>query len=176
MKLPLQITTRKLSLPKNAIDIIKQKASKLETFYDKIIGCRVMVETPHKHKNQGVLYNVRIVISVPGSELIVKREPNQGIYIAIRDAFDAARRQIQNFARKRRGEIKTHNVVPTATITEIYPYMGYGFMTTDDGRQIYFHTNSLIDQDIAEVEIGASVRFAEKQGMDGPQASTVALI
>ena len=176
MKLPLQITTRKLSLSKYASDIIKQKVSKLETFYDKIIGCRVMVEAPHKHKNQGSLYNVSIIISVPGSELIVKREPDQDIYIAIRDAFDAARRQIQNFARKRRGEIKTHSTVPIATITEIYPHMGYGFMVTNDGRQIYFHSNSLVNHDIEQVKIGASVRFAEKQGMDGPQASTVALV
>lgn len=108
MKLPLQITTRHVSLSETAVETIKQKASKLETFYNQIIACRVMVEAPHRHKSQGQLFNVRLDITVPGGELVVKKEPHQDIYVSIRDAFDAARRQLQSYAKKRRGDVKTH--------------------------------------------------------------------
>ena len=100
MKIPLQISTRKISLSKTAINVIKSKTKKLERFYDKIIACRVVVETPHRHKNQGSLFNVSIDLSVPGSELAVKREAHEDIYVAIRDAFEAARRQLLHYSRK----------------------------------------------------------------------------
>ncbi|MDH5231003.1 MAG: HPF/RaiA family ribosome-associated protein, partial [Gammaproteobacteria bacterium] len=94
MKLPLQITTRRLDLSKTAAAIIRSKAEKLERYYEDIMACRVMVETPHKHKQHGAMYNVRIDLTIPGAELVVRREPHQDIYIAIRDAFDAAKRQL----------------------------------------------------------------------------------
>ena len=110
MKLPLQITARDVSLSEIADQSIREKAAKLDTFYDKIMGCRVLVEAPHRHQHQGVLYNVRIDLTVPGSELVVKRESHEDLYVAIRDAFDAARRQLQEFAHRQRGEVKTHQL------------------------------------------------------------------
>lgn len=104
MNIPLQISTRKLSLSNVAVDIIKQKAKKLELFCDKIIACRIMVETPHRHKNHGALYNVSIDISIPGAELAVKKEANEDIFVAIRDAFEAARRQIIQYFNKRKAK------------------------------------------------------------------------
>jgi len=100
----LQISTRKASLSEVAIDTIKQKANKLEQFYDRIIACKVMVETPHRHKNHGIEYSVSIDIAVPGNEIIVKQECNEDVYIAIRDAFDTARRQLQNLNQKQKGK------------------------------------------------------------------------
>ena len=101
MKIPLQISTRKLSLSDAAINSIKSKAYKLEKFYNKIIACRVMVETPHRHKNHGIHYNVSIDISVPGGDVVVKKEHHEDVYVAIRDAFDSARRQLLHYSRKR---------------------------------------------------------------------------
>ena len=94
MKIPLQISSRKLTLSSSAVDVIKSKVEKLESFCDKIISCRVMVETPHRHKNHGSLFNVSIDIFIPGAELAVKKEGHEDFYVAIRDAFEAARRQI----------------------------------------------------------------------------------
>ncbi len=94
MKLPLQITTRNVSLSEAAEEAIREKASKLETFYDHIMSCRVLVEVPHRHKQHGIAYNVRVDITVPGNEIVVKREPNEDLYVAIRDSFDAARRHV----------------------------------------------------------------------------------
>jgi ribosomal subunit interface protein len=100
MKLPLQITTRNVSLSETALEAIREKAAKLETFSDRIMSCRVLVEAPHRHKHQGVAFNVRIDITVPGHEVVVKREPNEDVYIAIRDSFDAARRQLQDISHR----------------------------------------------------------------------------
>ena len=102
MKIPLQISSRKLSLSSNAIEIIKHKVEKLESFCDKIISCRVMVETPHRHKNHGSLYNVSIDISIPGAELAINKEGHEDFFVAIRDAFEAARRQIIQYFRKQK--------------------------------------------------------------------------
>ena len=175
MKLPLQITTRKVSLSRSAMESIKQKAAKLETFSQHIIGCRVIVDAPHRHKTHGKQFNVRLDITMPGTELVVKRESNEDLNVAIRDTFDAARRQILSFSRKRRGEVKHHEgEVPTARVVKLFEDDGFGFLETSDGREIYFHENSVVDQDFTDLEIGNVVRFYERQGVDGPQASAVA--
>ena len=101
MKIPLQISTRKMSLSNVALNVIKSKSKKLEKIYDRIIACRIMVEAPHKHKTQGLLYNVSIDISVPGADLAVKKEANEDVYVAIRDAFDSARRQLLHHSRRK---------------------------------------------------------------------------
>ncbi len=173
MKLPLQVTSRKCTLSQRAMETIRHKAEKLEQFSHRIMGCRVMVETPHRHKHQGVMYNVRLDITIPGSEIVVKREPHEDLFVAIRDAFDAARRQLQSLMRRKRGDIKTHSIPPHARIKQLYEDQGFGFLETDDGREIYFHSNSVVDSDFDDLQEGMVVRFAEAQGLNGPQASTV---
>ncbi len=102
MKIPLQVTSRNISLSKAADNAIRSKMAKLEVFYDKIMGCRILVEKPHRHHQNGVLHNVRIDMTVPGAELVVKRESHEDLQIAIRDAFDAVRRQLQSYVDKQR--------------------------------------------------------------------------
>ncbi len=109
MKLPLQITARNIVLTEAIEAVVRKKARKLERFYDGIMSCRVVVEAPHRHHNKGVLYNASIDITIPGSEVVVKREPHEDLYVAIRDAFEAARRQLQNIARKQRNDVKFRN-------------------------------------------------------------------
>jgi ribosomal subunit interface protein len=108
MQSPLQITTRDIPHSEALDDHIKQKVAKLETFYPHITGCRVVVEIPHKHKHQGRMFNIRIDITVPGSELVVNREVDGDVYVALRDAFDAAKRQLEDYGRRQRGDVKTH--------------------------------------------------------------------
>ncbi|OGT19535.1 MAG: ribosomal subunit interface protein [Gammaproteobacteria bacterium RBG_16_57_12] len=108
MQLPLQITTRDIELTPAIENAIRSRISKLETFYDRIMGCRVMIEAPHRHHHKGVLFNVRIRLTVPGGELTVGREPHEDLYVAIRDACNAARRQLQEFSRRQRGDVKHH--------------------------------------------------------------------
>jgi ribosomal subunit interface protein len=116
MQSPLQITTRDIPHSEALDDHIRQKAAKLETFYPHITGCRVVVEVPHRHKQQGRKFNVRLDITVPGGELVVNREADGDVYVALRDAFDAAKRQVEDYGRRQRGDIKTHNHVMQASM------------------------------------------------------------
>ncbi|RPJ04101.1 MAG: ribosome-associated translation inhibitor RaiA [Deltaproteobacteria bacterium] len=176
MKVPLEISTRNVDLTDDLNDLVREKAEKLDTFCDEIIACRIMVEVPHRSQRKGVSYNVRIDISVPGGELVVKREPNEDLYVAIVKAFDVAERQIKEFVGKHRGEVKVHFERPVARVTTIFPTEGYGFLTAPDGREIYFHENALLNGKFEELVIGVSVAFVEHMGDKGPQASSVTLL
>jgi ribosomal subunit interface protein len=178
MDLPLQITFRDVP-PSAAIEArIRDQVAELEQFYHRIMSCRVVVDSPHRHQHQGRLFGVRIDLTLPGRELVTGRAPSQNhahedVYVAIRDAFDAARRQLEDHARRERGEIKSHAPAAEGWVARIFSEPGYGFIETPDGREIYFHRNSIVDGDFDRLEVGTAVRFAEEAGEKGPQASTV---
>ncbi len=116
--LPVQITCRDLP-PSDALRArIEKKAAELTQFDDRIVACRVLVEAHHRHHRKGKLYHVRVDLDVPGGEIIVDRDPgsaheHEDVYVAIRDAFDAAARRLQDHAQRRRGDVKTHAPRPT---------------------------------------------------------------
>lgn len=117
MQIPLKITFRDIA-PSPAIDErIRQQVAKLEHFHERISGCRVVVEAHHRKHRKGKIYHVRIELTVPGAEVVVSRDPeldhaHEDVYVAIRDAFDAARRQLEDIARVQRGDIKRHEEQP----------------------------------------------------------------
>lgn len=182
MKLPLQITFRGMDRSDAIEAQIREKAEKLDQYFPHIMACRVMVESQHKHHQQGNIYHVRIDLTVPGHEIVVSRDPkehqaHEDAYVAIRDAFDAAKRQLEDVARKWRPQnVKTHEVPPHGRIVEIVPIDDHGWIETLDGRRIYFHRNSVVDADFDKLEEGDEVRFVEEMGDDGPQASTVHVV
>jgi len=108
MQTPLQITIRDIATSEALETHIRDKAKKLDEFFDHIMSCRVVVEIPHKHHHQGKQFNVRIDIGVPGDEIVINRDHHEDVYVALRDAFDAAKRLLEDHARKIRGEVKTH--------------------------------------------------------------------
>jgi len=109
MQIPLQITIRDVGHSEALEAHIREKAAKLDEFFEHIMSCRVVVEVPHKHHHQGQQYNVRIDIRVAGGgEIAVTRDHGTDVYIALRDAFDHAKRQLEDYARKVRGDVKTH--------------------------------------------------------------------
>lgn len=108
MQIPLQITIRDIEHSDALETHIRDKADKLEEFFDRITSCRVVVDMPHKHHHQGKQFKVRIDIGVPGSEIVVNRDHAEDVYVALRDAFDSAKRQLEDYARKMRGDIKIH--------------------------------------------------------------------
>ena len=176
MQLPLQVTLRDIS-PSEAIEAyIRERAAKLEQFYDRIISCRVVVEAPVRHHRKGGPYKVRIDLTVPGDELVVDRQVDEDLYVAIRDAFHAARRRLEDYARRQRGVVKVHEAAPHARVGKLFSEEGYGFLETPDGREIYFHRNSVKDSGFDRLEIGTKVRFAEESGEQGPQASAVIIV
>jgi cold shock CspA family protein len=115
---------------------------------------------------------------MPGEEIIADRHPakhqaHEDVYVALRDAFNAARRQLEDYVRKRRGKVKTHETVPHGQIKLLVPAEDYGMIETTEGRDVYFHRNSVIDADFDKLAVGDAVHFSEEMGEKGPQASTV---
>ena len=106
MKLPLEISARDVRINDETEELIRDKASKLDRFYDRIIGCRVKVDMPHRSQRSGMTYNVRIDITVPGGELIVKREPDEDLHAAIINSFEAAQRRVERIRGKAKGRGK----------------------------------------------------------------------
>jgi ribosomal subunit interface protein len=106
MQIPVQITIRDMAHSEALDQHIQAKAAKLEQYCSSITSCRVVVEAPHKHNHQGRQYVVRLDITVPGSEIVVNHEHHEDVYVALRDAFDAAKRRLEDFARIRRGETR----------------------------------------------------------------------
>lgn len=112
MQVPLQITFQDIE-PSEFIETrVREKVAKLERFYDRIIGVRVVVAAPHRSHEHGNTFNIRIDLNIPGKELVINRQPEsnhayEDVYVAIRDAFDAAERQLKNEARIRR-DVKLH--------------------------------------------------------------------
>jgi len=117
MKLPLQIILRDIAQSEAVETAIREKVDKLDHFYPHIMSCRVTVEMPGKHKNQGKDFAIHIDITVPGSEIVVNKEHGEDIYVVLRDAFDAAKRQLEDYGRKQRGDVKSH-ALPTAPASE----------------------------------------------------------
>ncbi|MEJ2508837.1 MAG: HPF/RaiA family ribosome-associated protein [Gammaproteobacteria bacterium] len=181
MQLPLQITFRNME-PSPAVEAkVRERAEKLDRFFDHIMSCRVVIEAPHKHHHQGNLFHVRIDVTVPGNELVVSREPHQhqaheDAYVVLRDAFDALQRQLEDYARKLKGNVKTHEVPPHGHVSRLVAAEDYGLIATSDGREVYFHRNSVLNADFDKLEVGDEVRFAEETGEQGPQASSVSVV
>lgn len=178
MQIPLQITYRNFEQSDAVEANIREKVDKLERFAEHITSCRVIVEAPHKHHHKGNIYVVKIDMTLPGEEIVASRHPDQhhaheDVYVAIRDAFDAVRRQLEDYVRRRRSKVKTHEIEPHGLIKQLFPQEDYGLIETSDNREVYFHRNSVINADFDKLEAGISVHFTEEMGEKGPQASTV---
>lgn len=181
MQIPLRISFRGMA-PSAAIEEkVRERAAKLDRFYDRVMGCHVVVEAPHRRHHQGTLFHVRVDLTMPGGAVAVSREPaehhaHEDAYVAIRDAFDAAQRRLEDHARRRRGSQKTHERAPSGRVSALFADDGYGFIATADGTEVYFHRNSVLDDAFPHLKVGSSVEFVPEQGEKGTQASTVRLI
>jgi cold shock CspA family protein/ribosome-associated translation inhibitor RaiA len=183
MQIPLEISYRDVPKTEAVDNLIREKAKKLEQVCDHITGCRIAVERPHNNVKIGNEYRVRLDITVPpGHEIVVSKEPGKNdmhdsLTTVIRDAFDAASKQLQKISAIQRRETKSHPEQEVgAIVSKIFPGEGYGFLRTVNGREIYFHRNSLLNMEFEELKEGRGVRFFEEDGEKGPQASTVQVI
>jgi len=178
MQIPLQITFQNME-PSPAVEArVREKAQKLDRFHEHIMSCRVVVELTGGHHHKGKLYQVRIDITAPGMEIAVSREnardhAHEDVYVAMRDAFNAARRQLEERLHKTQRKVKKHEAPSHGRISEYHPQENYGKILTLDGREVYFHENSVLNGGHSKLDVGSEVRFVEEQGELGPQASTV---
>jgi ribosomal subunit interface protein len=171
--LPVQITIRGIPFSPAIEANIRKRAEKLNHFYDRINSCRVMVDLPKKHKHQGKLFNVKVIITVPGKELVVTRQVDEDVYVAIRDAFDASVRQLEAYSRKRHGHVKTHNDVMHGHVARIMPMEGYGFIEGVDGHEYYFSDSNVSYPNFGQLMIGDAVEYVAESFSDGRHAEHV---
>ncbi|HVV99411.1 MAG TPA: HPF/RaiA family ribosome-associated protein [Planctomycetaceae bacterium] len=176
MQTPAEISFRNTERSEFLEADIRERIQKLEEFFDGIVKCRVVVELPHKHQHQGGQFEVRIQLTVPRRELVADRHAHEDAFIAVREAFDAIKRQLEDYVRELRGQVKHHDGAAHGRVLRLFPEASYGFIITPDDREVYFHANSLVDADFNHLESGAEVRFVEEPGEKGPQASTVHLV
>lgn len=181
MQIPLQITFRHMDTSPALEAKIRERADELDRHYPNIMSCRVVVELAHHSHHQGNYYNVSINLTVPGHELAVSQNPGKhdardDAFVAMRDAFDAAQQQLTELSRKMQREVKHHEVPPHGRINVLLPTQDYGRITTSDGRDLYFHRNSVTNADFDKLEEGMEVRFSEEMGEQGPQASSVQIV
>jgi ribosomal subunit interface protein len=175
MQVPLEISTRLIELTPALEADLRRRAAKLERYFDRITSCRIAVERPSSHHQEGGPYRVRLDITVPGDELIAKKE-GEDLNAVVRDAFQAAERQVDEYSQRRRGEVKTQVLPPEGRVVRIFQEEGFGFIAGPDDREIYFHRNAVLEPGFESLTVGAQVRFAEEQGFEGPQATTVSLV
>lgn len=176
--IPLQINFRNLETSEAVEAKVREKVNKLGHFYPTINSCRVVIEQRHRHHTQGNHFHVRIDLKVPGHELIAGREPDQNhaytdVYVALRDAFSAMRRQLEDLAKHQQGHVKQHEEKRHGHITEIAADKTFGRIESVDGRWLYFHRNSLIGEDFDKLQVGTPVYYVEDMGNEGPRASSV---
>ncbi|HHP7243160.1 MAG TPA: HPF/RaiA family ribosome-associated protein [Elainellaceae cyanobacterium] len=183
MNVPLEISYRHVDKTEALESLIREKVDKLEDVCDHISSCRIAIEKPHEHPSSGTPYRVRIDLRVPpGHELAVDKSPDQGtqyepLETLIREAFDAARRQLIELNERQHSEVKHHEDQSMgAIVTTLFPEDNYGFIKTLDGREVYFHRNSVLNNDFDRLEIGTGVRMFVTEGEKGPQASTVQIV
>jgi ribosomal subunit interface protein len=180
MEVPLELAFRNMEHSDAIEELVREKAAHLDKLFDRLTSCRVTVEAPHKHHRKGNQYHVQIFLGVPQGQLVVSRDPgdvyaHEDLRVAIRDAFQAAERQLKEHAEKMRGDVKAHVPPLQGTITRLFPDQDYGFIATTDGREIFFHRNAVVDYDFDDLEKGQPVELAVWTGDSeiGPHASTV---
>lgn len=196
--IPLQVAFLHAEATPYIEELIRAEAAKLERYYPRIVGCRVTADCGSS-REAGNLWHIRVELSVPGSEIVVQSEPSlagtarqteresirksmevrrerQLARRAIRDAFRAARRQLQDYARKQRGDMKRTEQPQTAKITQVFGDKGYGFLVTPEGKEVYFHKESVLNYSFQHLTPGTTVAFTEVAGEKGPQASSVKVL
>jgi len=149
----------------------------LEGRFRRITACRVVLKASGDHHQTAGLYQVHIRLALPdGKEIDVGHTPrlderHADVHFALNDAFKRARRQLQDQVRRLQGHVKTHEGQPIGTVKKLQD--DFGFLDTTDGREIYFHRNSVRNGGFSRLRVGTRVSFAEEVGERGPQASTV---
>jgi ribosomal subunit interface protein len=176
MQIPLQITIRNMQHSDALETHIRQKVEKLAEFHPRITSCRVTVEESAKHHHQqGRQFQVRVDVRVPQHEIVATRDRDEDVYVALRDAFDAAKRQLEEVVREQRGDVKVHALPQHGKVARLLLDEGYGFIATPDGRELYFSRENVVHPTFADLAPGTAVQFIEELADSGPQAKRVSV-
>ena len=182
MQTPVDIAFRRCEPSEEIRSEIAAQVQRLEKISDRITSCRIVVNGPQTRHRQGDLFHIELRIALPKhKDVVVDRwhgEAGEREHprVAIREAFDAAARQVENAMRDLRGEVKEHPVESHGRVKRFLAGKDCGFIEMADGREVYFHRNAVLNGAFDRLAVGSEVRFVEEEGEKGAQASTVRLI
>lgn len=171
--LPVQITVRDMPASPAIEALIRKYVKKLNQIYSRIMRCHVVIDMEQKNQQHGKQFNVRIDLTVPGKEFASTNKRSQSVYIAIRDAFAAMKRQLDEYGRKRNGRVKSHNNVMHGYVTKLMVKEGYGFIEGTDGNEYYFSITNVSHPSFKQLNIGDAVEYIPEPLKDGRQAHHV---
>lgn len=162
--------------PSPAVEVAaRAKAAKLDQFRGDLMSCRVTIALAHKHKHQGQLYAVRIDVTASDQELCVDRVQNEDVYVALRDAFDAMKRQIEDSARRARGQEKLHAEQLRGQVVRVSNEDRCGFIRSAEGDEYWFGPDNVTGMPWEHLQVGAEVRFIPELAAEGRQAKRVSV-
>lgn len=199
MQIPSTITFRRIPRAEGVEADIRKRLDNLGVYCPSIMAARVLIEPAQRHHHDGNRFHVRIDLAVPGEAIVISHEASlrpaarartdlktrkqdepdpsrKYLGVAIREAFALARRRLQDYARRRRGSVKTHVPMPEGRVVRLFPSRAYGFIEGAEGQEIYFQRSSVLEDAFDDLEVGSRVTFVEEGGEKGPQASTVRVI
>ncbi|MGE0440469.1 MAG: cold-shock protein [Gemmatimonadales bacterium] len=152
-----------------------RRGAQLARYFPRVLAVAVTVGVPHRRLHEeAIRYRIRIRVSVPLRDLVVRRQSGEQLRTAAEEAFTAARRLVQDYTRRHHRPERPSNRAQRGTVARLLPYEGYGFLLGDDGSEVYFHRNAVLGDGFDDLERGAAVRFTTADGRKGLQASTVA--
>ena len=186
MKIQPEITYRNVEKSEAIDNLVHEKIAKLENICNYINSCHIAIEKIHDRPRSGSPYRERIDLTVPpGHELAAEKNPGESVQYqpldaVVRETFDAMRQQLVKLTQLQRASEQAGRYEEaqesTGLVTKLFREDGYGFLKTLDGREIYFHQNSVLHHDFDRLEIGTGVHFSLEDGEEGPQASTVKIV
>lgn len=175
MKQPLELRFIGME-PSEAVEsAARAKAAKLDHFRPDLMACRVTVELAAKHQNQGKTFAVRVDVTVPGHELSVDRVHDEDVYVALREAFDDLKRQLQDSARRVQGQVKAHPLPLQGEVVRFADEGRFGFIRTAQGDEYRFDAGNVAGVAYENLGIGTPVQFIPEMAAEGLQAKRVSV-
>jgi cold shock CspA family protein/ribosome-associated translation inhibitor RaiA len=169
----MQITIRDMPSCEALEAQIGRMAGKLFMLFTHLIACRVILEIAHKNHLRGEHFNVRICLDVPGNEIVVSLQHHMDLCVALRDAFVAARHQLEDYARRLQRETRVHCAEKYGHVVRIFHRQGFGIITSADGGLRYFDRDSVINLSFERLQPGNEVKFVDAMGAGELQAGRV---
>ncbi len=180
MQTPVQIDFKGFNAVESQRTAISKHLAELESMFDRIVAGRIAIRGPGKHHITGGPYEISVRLKLPdGREVDVSRasgadERYSDFDFALGDAFRRAQRQLRDQVERMQGEVKSTTEQPVGKVARLLE--DHGFLESDQGQEIYFHRNSVLNGSFAKLRLGMRVNYVEEQGEKGPQASTVKLL
>jgi cold shock CspA family protein len=177
-----QIVFEHMAPDERVKDLVGEELAKLEQFFGRITSAHIFVSAPPEGRPREALYRANLRLLMPGGrEVVISHDPDKFRYkenaaTAVRDAFDAARRQLQDQAGVMDGKVKQHTdpgPLQLGRVARLMREEGYGFIETEAGHEVFFTRHKVKHGAYDRLALDMAVHFEEEMGDDGPVATLV---